>query len=91
MVHKIITQYSNSQIYLCTQLNYGNDNVPKINRIISDVAYYFNCVLVDFYNDTGINSSNLNTYTIDNLHPNKFGFGLMAEVLKTSIKDNYKK
>lgn len=91
MVHKIITRYNKSQVYLCTQLNYGLDCVIKMNSIISDIADYFNCILVDFYNDTGINSSNLDLYTSDNLHPNKLGFDLMTNILKSSIKDNYKK
>ena len=90
MVHKIKIAYPNADIYLCTLEQYNTTDIPLWNNVIKEIAGVFDCNIVDFYNDTPINATNLATYTIDgSLHPNEAGFTEMYKCLRASLEENY--
>lgn len=89
MVHKITRAYPNADIYLCTLDQYNDTGIPSWNKVIKQIAEAFDCNIVDFYNDTPMNTSNKSSYTIDGLHPNASGMNEMYKVLKKSLEKNY--
>lgn len=89
MVHKMQKAYPEADIYLCT-LDQYNTELVSWNAVIKQIANAFDCNVVDFYNKTPINSSNLATYMVDGyLHPNATGMNEMYKVLKQSLEKNY--
>lgn len=93
MIHKILTRYSNSDIYIMNHLpnHYGFVEATNVwNEQIKYISDYFNCNYVDIFNKTGINWDNYRTYLHDGLHPNKTGMELISNVLKESLLENYK-
>lgn len=88
MVHKIVSTYKKADVYLCTLVNY-NTALTSWNAEIEKIANAFDCNVVDFYNETGINSSNKGTYTLDTLHPNQSGMSKMSACLIASLQENY--
>ena len=89
MVHKMKKAYPEADIYLCNLVNY-NEALKAWNTVIKNIAKEFDCNLVDFYNGTGINASNVGSYTIgDKLHPNKLGMTKMYSCIKKSLQNNY--
>ena len=89
MVHKIITTYENADLYLCTLVRYKTEpTISSWNNIIKKIADEFDCNVVDFYNETGINDNMM--YTIDGLHPSQSGMSKMSECLIASLQNNYK-
>lgn len=65
MVHKIKMRYPDADIYLCT-LDYCRSGLEGYNGQIKKIAEVMDCNLVDFYNDTPMNLTNISTYTPDN-------------------------
>lgn len=88
MVHKMKKAYPKADIYLCTLAQY-NTSLVSWNNVIKQIGKTFGCEIVDFYNDTPMDTTNKATYTLDNLHPNSSGMNEMYECLKTSLKKNY--
>lgn len=88
MVHKMKSAYPKADIYLCTLEQY-NTEIESWNTVIKNIASAFGCDIVDFYNRTSIDSSNLTNYTLDSLHPNVNGMKEMARVLTERISKNY--
>ncbi len=83
-IHKIQTNYR-SEIFCCTMM----ENQPTINQskqellldyidVMKSISTYFDCHVVDFYEDSGITADSFSTYTTDSLHPNEAGMDLMT-------------
>ena len=99
MVHKIITEYENAEVFLFTLLPTTNsgiagetitdEQIKAYNKIIRNVAGYYELPLVDLYNDSGITIDNLSEYTIDNLHPNEAGMKLLKNTFINALKEQY--
>lgn len=93
MVHKIKQKYDKADIYVCNLLPNcyisAGTLLSQYNAYISQIAKEFDCKLVDFYNDSGINQSNYTNYTFEGLHPNESGHLLMAKCLQTKILESY--
>ena len=83
-IHKIKTLYR-SEIFCCTMMENGISItkgkvalLQSYRETLIDIAEYFDCHVVDFYSDAGINQDTFATYTTDNLHPNEQGMDLMS-------------
>lgn len=83
MVHKIITKYSNADVFLFTlpqnyrstsELDYDNLRC-QYNNSIRKIASYFNCGVIDFACIANWNSS---IHTGDGLHPNPIGMEILS-------------
>lgn len=48
---------------------------------IAEIAKKYNLKVIDMFNDSGINQSNINQLTIDGLHPNDAGYQKIADVI----------
>ncbi len=88
MVHKMKMRYPDADIYLCT-LDYCRSGLEDYNGQIKKIAEAMDCNLVDFYNDTPMNLTNISTYTPDKLHPNALGMEEMYKCLKAALQKNY--
>lgn len=98
MIAGIIDKYENADVYLFTLVYTSNvkspdvapENVVAFNAVIEQVAEKYDCTLVDLYNDTGINKSNLSAYMVDGtLHPNYAGMDCITECFMDALIDNY--
>lgn len=85
MIHKIINNYPEAEVYCCTLPNYPKAQLPAWNETITYVADYFDVNLVDFYNDSTISSSTLSSLMIDGIHPNKAGMKVMKDCVVEAI------
>lgn len=94
MLHKIKTSYPNAKVFCFTILpNVRNTNytfLDEINQTIRDLADYFDCELVDLYNNSGITVDNLSSLMGDGLHPNAVGMTLIAECFERALIEAYK-
>ena len=94
MLHKIKTLYPNAKVFCFTILpNVRNTNytfLDEINQTIRDLADYFDCELVDLYNNSGITVDNLSSLMGDGLHPNAVGMTLIAECFGRALLEAYK-
>lgn len=89
MVHKMQKAYPEADIYLCT-LDQYNTELVAWNAVIKQIANAFDCNIVDFYNKTPINASNLASYMEDRvLHPNANGMNEMYKCIKSALEANY--
>lgn len=94
MIHKIKNNYPSADIYLCTvdAYSFNSGREPSaFNEVISYVADYFDCTLVDFYGSTDISRQTIGNYTVDSyLHPNVSGMNQMYECIREALAENYK-
>ncbi len=71
----------------------GNVNptavINEFNDIIKAIATHYGCPVVDVYADSGINIETASTYTIDRVHPNADGMGLITNCLINKMTDYY--
>ncbi len=97
MLHKIKSTYKNAEIYCFTSLpriteNSSDNGVTEsFNKSIIKIAEYFNCFIVDLYNDSGFteNTRILNRYYSDGyIHPNKKGMDAISNAFLSSIYKN---
>jgi lysophospholipase L1-like esterase len=95
MVYNIKNAYPDAEIYCCTFLpdrkrfNGGNNSVGisenEYNEAIRKIAINLDVNLIDLYNDSGIDGSNISKYTVDKLHPNSVGMSLVSKTVINAI------
>lgn len=94
MVHKIVNNYEDAKVYVCTLLPNGNNKnytgLVEYNEMIKKIADEFKCGIIDFYNDSKISSDNYLNYTIDGLHPNDDGHDLMTTCVNNRLLKDYR-
>lgn len=94
-VANIKDAYPDAQVFCCTFLpdrkrfsggaNGSNISETAYNDAIRTIARNMDCRLIDLYNDCGITADNIATYTVDRLHPNSAGMGLIANTVVSAI------
>lgn len=97
MVHKVINNYDNPDIFCFTILpnsrNKDYKQLEKYNDVIRKIANYYGAEIVDLYKDSGITADNHLDYTGGwfGLHPNQQGMSLIANTFKQSLINKYEK
>ena len=86
-------RYPDAELYLLNLLYFQGDyvgNVAGFNSVIADTAETYGCTLVDLYNGTGINASNLYTYMGqgNGLHPIQNGMDLITNCVLEAMGAN---
>lgn len=98
MICGMLDKYREADVYLFTLVYTTNlekagvnpDDVVKFNDIIKSTAEKYSLTLVDLYNDTGINKTNLKTYMGDgSLHPNYVGMDQITRCFINALVENY--
>ena len=94
MVKIIIDTYDNPDIFLINILPNGKTPVAEIylyNDVIRSIAYKYNCTLVDIFNNSSMDLSNMSEYTLDPLmiHPNEKGMERIKDVFVDALIDKY--
>ncbi len=96
MIHKIKNKYPDAEVY-CFNLPPRDKLTPDLlkkftgyNNSIAKIAAKFNCILVDNYNDSGIqpNDSTINLYLADGVHPNKNGMDAITNSFLNAFYKN---
>jgi lysophospholipase L1-like esterase/outer membrane protein W len=96
MLSKILTQYKNAEVYVCTlpdcerngattfpEINGNNVLLADWNKAIRELADLFGVAILEF-SKGGLTFYNKDIYTADNLHPNSSGHRLLAnKAIKT--------
>lgn len=93
LIQTIKDTYEGVEIYCCTVLpDEKRDTVSggesEYNAVIKLLAENMDVNLIDLYTESGINTQNISSYTVDKLHPNSVGMEKMAEVIINTIKNN---
>ena len=104
-IEKIKATYPDIQIVLCTpiyrMLNRDDAFVsgetykpngyalPELCNAIKDIGNEYNLLVIDNYNNSGINSSNWSDYTIDGSHPNTTGHQMIAENMAKELYNKF--
>ena len=98
MMHKLTTKYD-ADVFCFTLLPNGQmgsrplSDLEAFNDAITKIAEKFGCGVVDLYNDSGINISNMSTYYADssgqNLHPNQLGMDKITECFINALVEKY--
>ena len=98
MISGMLRRYVGKDVYLFTLVYTTNleksginpDDVVQFNQVIVDTASKYGCTVVDLYNDTGINKTNLSTYMGDgNLHPNYLGMDQITRCFMDTLIKKY--
>ena len=95
MIHKMLTKYSDSQIFIFTLLPEDMYSINKTswdlhNKYIRDVANHFNLPIVDLAEDSGITWDNMHDYLhTDKIHPNEAGMDLIEKCFLETLLDFY--
>lgn len=95
MIHKIINNYENADVFCFTLLPNGvNKNyelLKEYNNNIKRIANHFNVEVVDLYSDSGIEESNYLEYSdeANGLHPDQRGMDAISETFKQSLIKKY--
>lgn len=63
-----------------TKNNTGKSSIAYANAVL-DIGKYFNIYAIDAWTKSGIDNSNLQNYTIDEIHLNKMGHELYSKLL----------
>ena len=96
MIHKIKNRYPDAEVY-CFNLpprdKLTSDLLKKLtgyNNAIAKIATKFNCILVNNYNDSGINPDDniINFYLADGIHPNKNGMDAITNSFLNAFYKN---
>lgn len=66
--------------------NSGGYHLEDYVQAIKDVCNKNNIKVIDLFNLSGIDETNLDTYTSDNLHPNEAGCKKIDEVIKIELE-----
>lgn len=103
MLNKIKKTYPNAVIYCCNIIQTTNYNIKassaknnigitlsQYNNVISNISSHFNVNVINLYG-CGINYSNLNIYTSDNVHPNRAGMNVISNYVYRHLINNYTK
>ncbi len=97
MLHKIKTTYENAEIYCFTVLPREIEKqseahlVPSFNESIKNIAEYFDCFVVDLYNECGITTDpkTISRYLYDGyVHPNNRGMDAITSAFISSLYKN---
>ncbi len=88
-VHKAKTM--SNDVFCCTlfenQRTYDLgkiDMIEEYNQIIKQIATYFDCEVIDFYN-SNLTLETMHQYTIDGIHPNEAGMHELSQTFKESL------
>ena len=97
MLSQIRHKYENADVFLFTLLpNRAEHSRPEsdliaYNEVITRLARQYMCHVVDLYNDSGINSTNLPFYMISSedhmVHPNEWGMDKIAQCFFDALYD----
>lgn len=94
MIHKIINNYEDAKVYVCTLLPNGNNKnytlLKEYNDMIRQIADEFKCGIIDFYEDSKITADNYTNYMLDGLHPNEEGHDLMTACINERLLKDYR-
>ncbi len=83
-IDKISKLYPDAQVMALTLIGAPEDNYN--NRIRELADHYENVTLVDIARDSGILSSNAESFTYDKIHPNVRGMNRLSIVLEKALK-----
>jgi len=98
LINRIQSQNKKARLYLITPLKRNNDGytTTSTNKAGHKLLDYRNEVVriglekdlkvIDLYNESGIDESNLQKFTVDGLHLNNKGYELIGNVLNEQIK-----
>lgn len=75
----------NKDGYTTTSVNKAGYKLDDYRKVVIEMGREFNLPVIDLYNESGINESNLSIYTYDGLHPNNEGYKKIAETLLREI------
>lgn len=89
--------YPDAEIFCCTFLSDRKRMSSDVNGAGISINDYLNAIktiatnlganVIDLYNDSGINGSNISTYTVDRLHPNAIGMDLITNTVVEAITE----
>ncbi len=98
MLSQIRHKYENADVFLFTLLpNRGEHSTESdliaYNEVITRLARQYGCHVVDLYNDSGINSTNLPFYFVSSedvmYHPNEWGMEKIAQCFFDAVYRAY--
>lgn len=87
MVHKAVTRYKDSNIYLfslqqASYSEFGTESIPTANDVIVKIANKYNLEIIDLYNE----------YPKDSvLHPNQSGMDRITKIVNNKLLADYEK
>lgn len=95
MLYTIKNTYPDAVVFTCTFLSDRKRMSSDVNGAGISITEYLNAIetisgnmgvnVIDLYNDSGINGSNIATYTVDRLHPNALGMDLITNTVVEAI------
>lgn len=89
MLTKLMVAYPNAKI-VCLGLNWTSnatsDNIVVATSKISELCELYGCEYIDV-RKCGITPANMNTYLIDELHPNAAGHKLLADYITKQLQN----
>ncbi len=99
MLSQLRHKYDGADVYLFTLLpNFAEHSRPEsdliaYNEAITRLARQYMCHVVDLYNDSGINSTNLPFYFVSSedamIHPNEWGMDKIAQCFFDAVYRTY--
>ena len=97
MLITIKNTYPKAKVFACTFLADRKRMSSDVNGAGISILDYLNAIktisgnlgvnVIDLYNDSGINGSNISSYTVDKLHPNSVGMDLITYTVVDAIND----
>ena len=97
MLITIKNTYPKAKVFACTFLADRKRMSSDVNGAGISILDYLNAIktisgnlgvnVIDLYNDSGINGSNISSYTVDKLHPNSVGMDLITYTVVAAIND----
>lgn len=104
LINKLKEKYSSAKIVFITPMHRTGENNPRGDgskledgafltayvKIIKETVKRYNILLLDFYNDLGIDPNNAEdnkNYFVDGLHPNDKGHNLIADKIISFLED----
>ena len=97
MLINIKNTYPKAKVFACTFLSDRKRMSSDVNGSGISILDYLNAIktisgnlgvnVIDLYNDSGINGSNIGSYTVDRLHPNSVGMDLITYTVVAAINE----
>lgn len=93
MIQTIQSNYVDTDLFLFTiPYNTMRNDVALLesyNEAIKDLAATYGCTVVDLYEDSGINASNMSTYYYDVCHPRPIGMDIITNLFVEAYNAKY--
>lgn len=82
---EVANSYSAVPDKIYPRVNTNNNTVPQFNEIIKIICDSFGVHFIDLHNLTNMNFFNIETYTIEGLHPNRMGAKNICNIISKEL------